>query len=1407
MVTSHHGSDDAYMPRWPNGSLANQSYAYGTNEAIWAQTFRLLPLAPTSSSSPSAGGAAAIKTDDTEGTTIRLLATRHARPTRSASAASPVLCHGGFRFRFDRHRFKMISVKTDDEPTIGPPSAAVSLVHGEAVATTWPMEPLTTAYDPHGYHKGKTGFSLGNHRVEVVVSSEDADKPALVTRAEWRRRPTYARGTTSLGTPTVPGSGSSHFHHRLPRPETELAVSEIRVIGIVESSINGAAPAHTLCNLTILNETSDEALIVFQPEVGAATYTFYFMPYTYEGGDGAYRVAYSPRGGTKMDCPAPVSAIGSPTAWQTNNGTMKQSLASPQSPSAAAGRYYATNAVWKTVDGNFNFSTRTPADKCITPSGRDICEGFDGASGIEQLIYDFGDCVRLDGFALWAVGDGVHDPHGMSLAVANSSEAGAAWVTVHEFVGKANTSEKQVFDFSSSPNATRSSRFWRWTIADRCCVLPRYQAYVREVEFQASALGAIKAVGGFSNRAWLTQHRLSESPSGVAAATALPHVAVSNYTARTEWDRFHASEIRATAAETAAAVAPALAASEAAELFMSKRTEPIRMHDALPLFWTQTPRPARHLLTDTVHVHEYYVFQIGVYALQDLEITGFQVHGATNVTCFNLGGTNFHGSSFNQTQRVNASTIGALSFGLPVPATAASQLEITISLEFASQAKSQPLKLKLAVEQKPLIANGTADSWRMARMRWLDSNRGMSLQPSAQFSALVVNSETKSIAFSENRTVTLGANGLPAAITSRGRPILAGPVEFKLGAATFAPEGDVELTQLGAGLALWRASMLSSSTPNAGWRITVQGSCSYDGYIEFNVTVHCVADNDCESESGAELMVPIRSDAVRWFMGLSAASGSWPPRLQSSPTIRGGRQGTAWRTRSVGFAWQDYSRNKPRMQAWLGTPEAGIRIKLKGTEDAWNSPIELPDDAATMTNLAWASCAANGSTACTSWDTYNEVCCSGLINVTQDTPDNDIVFKATTGQPLRVAAGTSKPFVLDLLVTPNKPVSTHQHFTTRYYHFGGEFPWPGAMMEDAVDLVLAQNATWLNIHQGSNLNLYIDYPLRSDLPGGDRLAEMVEACHARGAHVKLYFTTRELTNRCSELFLVKALPNHEIIFGGAGGGGAWLQEHVNSDYTTAWSQPSPDRHNPGGPSLHGVSILGDEAVADSGYGRWNNFYVSAVNHLVVTEPKVDGLYLDGIAFDRTTLERVRKGMEAANKPVRIDIHMSNAGGCQSPGWRSPALGYMQHFSFADSLWFGEGFGEYTTRTTHPVFTGSLSASFRTPTYFLWLSCAAVAQLLQLGLDLTSVTAMGAIRLLGAGCGLVAARNRRHPIRPDRRHDPGGASGPRWTRKLGCLSGPKQVARSRVRHGLEVDQFSSGKPNVDRDCVSSTVLVT
>ena len=66
---------------------------------------------------------------------------------------------------------------------------------------------------------------------------------------------------------------------------------------------------------------------------------------------------------------------------------------------------------------------------------------------------------------------------------------------------------------------------------------------------------------------------------------------------------------------------------------------------------------------------------------------------------------------------------------------------------------------------------------------------------------------------------------------------------------------------------------------------------------------------------------------------------------------------------------------------------------------------------------------------------------------------------------------------------------------------------------------------------------------------------------------------------------------------------------------------------------------------------------------------------DGIALDRSTMERVRKVMEIAdNKPdgVRIDVHMDNMAACFGSSWLSPAQDFMLHFSFVDSLWMGEG---------------------------------------------------------------------------------------------------------------------------------------
>ena len=98
-----------------------------------------------------------------------------------------------------------------------------------------------------------------------------------------------------------------------------------------------------------------------------------------------------------------------------------------------------------------------------------------------------------------------------------------------------------------------------------------------------------------------------------------------------------------------------------------------------------------------------------------------------------------------------------------------------------------------------------------------------------------------------------------------------------------------------------------------------------------------------------------------------------------------------------------------------------------------------------------------------------------------------------------------------------------------------------------------QTVTDFNIALSLFAVAYINYPLRSDLMGQPSLQTFVDACHAKGIFVKLYFTTRELSNRCTEIFALKSLPHHEVLYGvdgtsgqegggdESGGGGAWLQ--------------------------------------------------------------------------------------------------------------------------------------------------------------------------------------------------------------------------------------------------------------------------
>lgn len=169
--------------------------------------------------------------------------------------------------------------------------------------------------------------------------------------------------------------------------------------------------------------------------------------------------------------------------------------------------------------------------------------------------------------------------------------------------------------------------------------------------------------------------------------------------------------------------------------------------------------------------------------------------------------------------------------------------------------------------------------------------------------------------------------------------------------------------------------------------------------------------------------------------------------------------------------------------------------------------------------------------------------------------------------------------------------------------------------------------------------------------------------------VNIYYTVRELSNHCEELWALRSLGDEIFLTGGvdiygeekidqtkADGGYPWLKEHLVWGYVPAWVTPTERGEI-------------DSAIATQGLSRWHNYYVEGL-HYLMKHTGVDGLYLDGIGYDREIMKRVRRVMKEINPQSRINFHSGNE--YDFMDWHlSPANKYMEHFPYIDSLWFGE----------------------------------------------------------------------------------------------------------------------------------------
>jgi hypothetical protein len=197
----------------------------------------------------------------------------------------------------------------------------------------------------------------------------------------------------------------------------------------------------------------------------------------------------------------------------------------------------------------------------------------------------------------------------------------------------------------------------------------------------------------------------------------------------------------------------------------------------------------------------------------------------------------YDGVTFAQPMAV--SHVGCLWFGLQVPPTPHSAITFSITLHFDGGLQDQTVDVTLtsAAGAPPLSAHGDRDPTRLARLRWLDSSRGLDFNPSAAYDPVTFTPASGGgggggTITIKNRVFELAPSGFFSSVKSNGMEMLDGPIQLLVrethnsAAVELKPTSAVRVTRLGPGVVSWAVSATGADV-----MATLVATLSYDGYV------------------------------------------------------------------------------------------------------------------------------------------------------------------------------------------------------------------------------------------------------------------------------------------------------------------------------------------------------------------------------------------------------------------------------------------------------------------------------------------------------------------------------------------------------------------------------------------------
>jgi hypothetical protein len=690
------------------------------------------------------------------------------------------------------------------------------------------------------------------------------------------------------------------------------------------------------------------------------------------------------------------------------------------------------------------------------------------------------------------------------------------------------------------------------------------------------------------------------SPGNIPAAT------VKEFQSINAFNSFYPMEIIATQTETNSLIQKNANASYL--VFPEDRMHPIKMTNDLPQRWIR--EGVQKSFTDTTSKGENFSFQLGVYALKDLQNIQIQFSdlvasngnkiSAKNISCLNTDGLSYDDKPIHFTVNVPAKKVQAMWCLIDVPQNIAAGQYHGKATVTSDGNKSTEVQLNIYVDNTIAKNNGIDEPWKMTRLKWLNSDLAQDNTVIQPYTPLKVSDSTIDLL---GRKVFLNDDGLPKQIqtfftqemtdyTSTPNDLLTEPIHFHFmtndGQSMKLKSNGLHITKQTPGTVEWNAT-----SANDTLAMNVSGHLEFDGFALFTVKV--IALKDVEFKD-IMMHIPFTQQTAKYMMGLGEKGEARPDTIQ----------------------WKWDVAHKNQDGAWIGNVNAGLQYSLRdekyvrplNTNFYLLKPLLLP----------------------TSWGNDNK----GGISIFQK--GQAILANNYSGERM-MKQGDTLYYNFNLLITPFHTINTDFQWATRFYH-----------RYNNVDSIKATGATVINIHHATPINPYINYPFIA----WKAMQAYIDSAHAIGLKVKIYNTVRELSNRAYELPALRSL-GHEIYSPGKGGGFSWLQEHLDSDYIAAWFVPE----------------LKDAAIINSGMNRWHNYYVEGMNWLT-QNVGIDGIYLDDVAFDRVTMKRIKRVLTQDGHPGIIDLHSANQYN-KNDGFNNSANLYMEHFPYLNRLWFGEYF--------------------------------------------------------------------------------------------------------------------------------------